>query len=87
VYYVYILRSERDGKLYTGSTGDVQRRLAEHNRGKVRSTTGRRPFVLIYSEAFSDKAAAQARERYFKTPEGGVLKRRLIEESSTRLVD
>ena len=75
---LYILESERDGNLYTGITSDVQRRLREHNAGRVRSTKSRRPLRLIYIEDFSSRSEAFARESYFKTPEGGVLKQRLV---------
>ena len=33
--YAYILRSEKDGKLYYGSTEDLGSRLKAHNAGKV----------------------------------------------------
>ncbi|MCH7484271.1 MAG: GIY-YIG nuclease family protein [Chloroflexi bacterium] len=69
------------------ATGDLKRRLGEHNRGKVRSTASRRPLVLIYSESFEGKLAAMQRERFFKTPKGGALKQRLIEESRSGTVD
>ena len=83
MYHVYVIRSEVDGRLYTGVTADLGRRLAQHNRGNVRSTARRRPLVLIYSEEFATKAEAADRERYFKTPEGGALKRRLIAGSDS----
>jgi putative endonuclease len=79
MHYVYVLQSDRDGGLYTGITADIRRRVAEHNRGKVRSTSARRPLRLVYSEEFPNRESAADRERYFKTPEGGVLKRQLIE--------
>ena len=87
MYHLYVFRSESDGRLYTGVTGDLKRRLAEHNRGKVRSTARRRPLILIYSESFESEPAAMQRERFFKTPEGGALKQRLIEESRSGTVD
>ncbi len=87
MYHVYVLRSESDGRLYTGVTGDLKRRLGEHKRGKVRSTVRRRPLVLIYSESFESKPTAMQRERFFKTPEGGALKRRLIEDSRSSTVE
>ncbi len=34
MWYVYILTSERDGKLYVGSTNDLKRRLKEHEQGR-----------------------------------------------------
>ena len=78
MYYVYVLRSVQDGMLYTGVTKDLSRRMREHQAGKTRSLRYRRPLVLVYSETYSTKREAIARERYFKTPEGGTLKQRLV---------
>ena len=75
---LYALRSAKDGKRYTGVTFDLRRRPREHNSGGVRSTRGRRTLVLVYTEAFQTRGQALARERYFKTPEGGALKQRLV---------
>ena len=80
-YFVYILESEKDGNLYTGITAEVERRLAEHNAGRVRSTKPRRPFRLLYTETFPSRSEAFARETYFKTPEGGVEKQRLVADA------
>ena len=38
MFYVYILRSLRDEKLYTGYTGNLKRRIQEHFRGDVHTT-------------------------------------------------
>jgi putative endonuclease len=77
-YVVYVLQSQKDGKFYTGHTGDLERRISEHNRGKVRSTRNRRPLNLLYTEDFESKTEAYARERYLKSLEGGSLKKSLI---------
>jgi len=69
-YYVYVLRSLKDGRRYIGSTGDLTRRLFEHNNGLVKSTRYRRPLELIYHEVFDDKHSALMRERFFKTGKG-----------------
>jgi len=37
-YVVYLLKSEEDGLYYIGYSGDLKRRLMEHERGQVRST-------------------------------------------------
>jgi len=67
-WQVYVLRSERDGKLYTGITsGDLEGRLARHNAGRVRSTKGRGPFVVVYREAVADRRAARHREECLKS--------------------
>jgi len=67
IFYTYVLRSEKDKKLYVGWTDNLSRRVEEHNRGKVNSTRLRTPFELVYYEACLDKDKAIAREKYFKT--------------------
>ncbi|MEX0800596.1 MAG: GIY-YIG nuclease family protein [Dehalococcoidia bacterium] len=76
-HWVYVLRSSKDGRLYTGVSSDLSRRLREHNGGKVRSTRSRRRLTLEYSEASESRHDALEREAYFKTAAGGVLKQRL----------
>jgi putative endonuclease len=78
MYHVYVLRSLKDGRLYTGVTENLERRLREHSAGKTRSLRYRRPLVLVFSESFATKAEAVARERFFKTPEGGAVKQALV---------
>lgn len=67
MYYVYILKSLRDGKLYIGSTPDLQKRFRQHQAGQSLSTKHRKPFKLIYYEAYSHKEDAKACEKYYKT--------------------
>ena len=67
MYYVYILKSKKDNKLYIGYSGNLRQRLAEHGRGNVESTRHRRPFDLIYYEAYRDEEDAKAREKSFKS--------------------
>jgi len=70
MYYIYVLRSKKDGKLYTGHTDNLDRRLLEHNSGKVASTCSRKPFVLIHSESFSSRSKARWKEKFYKTAWG-----------------
>ena len=84
MFYVYVVRSQQDGRLYTGTTADLRRRLVEHNSGKTNSLRGRRPVKLVYTEEYSTRAEALTRERYFKTPEGGALKKRLVSQVEDR---
>ncbi|MCK4561190.1 MAG: GIY-YIG nuclease family protein [Calditrichia bacterium] len=69
-YFVYILKSEKDKKRYIGSTNNLQRRIAEHNRGTVKSTKFRRPFKMVYKEQFQTQKEAEDREKFFKTGRG-----------------
>lgn len=66
MYYVYVLRSDIDSELYIGYTNDLRRRLAEHNSGKSASTAPRRPFTLLYYEAYRERSDAQRREKALK---------------------
>jgi putative endonuclease len=78
MYYTYVLRSEKDGKLYIGWTKDIEHRVDEHNKGLVSATLDRRPLVLIYYEACLIEEDAIAREKMLKTGFGrAYLKRRL----------
>ncbi len=81
MFYTYILRSRKDGRLYVGSTADVEKRLARHNRGLVRATKHRRPLELIYSESHATRSGAVRREGYLKSLEGSTEKRRLVSEA------
>ena len=85
MYYVYVLYSLKDHKLYAGFTLDVERRLKEHNEGKTTSTKPRRPFELIYYEAHYSKADAQKRERYFKTTKGKATLKQMLRQSIAEL--
>lgn len=83
MYYVYILQSLKDKKIYTGSSADLEKRVQEHKSGKVRSTASRLPIKLVYYEAYSSKKDAQAREKYLKG--GGKAKATLKEQIKNSL--
>ncbi|OIO00062.1 excinuclease ABC subunit C [Candidatus Desantisbacteria bacterium CG_4_10_14_0_8_um_filter_48_22] len=70
MYYVYILKSEKDGKHYIGMTSNLELRLAEHNNGSVKSTQNRTPLKIIHYESYPDKKDATKRERFLKTGKG-----------------
>lgn len=69
-FYVYILRSFRDNKLYIGFTNNLKKRLTEHASGKVGATKNRTPFKLIHYEYFVNREDAEARERFLKSGYG-----------------
>lgn len=78
MFYTYMLKSERDNKLYTGWTDDLKNRLSLHNNGKVEATKHRVPLKLVYYEACLNKELAILREKQLKTGFGrSYLKRRL----------
>lgn len=71
MYYVYILKSDKDDSLYKGFTEDLKRRVQEHNVGKSTSfTKSRRPWKLVYYEAFLHKKDARREELFLKSGKG-----------------
>ncbi|PIV21721.1 MAG: excinuclease ABC subunit C [Deltaproteobacteria bacterium CG_4_8_14_3_um_filter_45_9] len=70
MYYVYVLRSQLDGKLYIGYTINLRNRMRKHNNGEVTLTKSRRPLELIFYEGYRSMEDAKRRERYLKTTKG-----------------
>jgi putative endonuclease len=79
-YFVYILLSKKDDKLYVGCTDNPARRIKDHNYGRVDATKNRRPLVMIHVEKFKNKADAFNRERFLKTLWSARFKRKILEE-------
>jgi len=78
MFYVYILYSKKDRKLYTGFSTDLKERIKAHLKGQVESTKNRLPLSLVYYEAFIDKNAARRQELFYKTGQGRrILRKRL----------
>lgn len=82
MYYVYILKSRKDDNLYIGSTNNLKKRFWMHNSGKIFSTKFRKPFDLIYYEAFQSDKMARKREKSLKLRGNSLvqLKKRIQEE-------
>ena len=75
-FYTYILFSKTKNSYYIGSTNNIERRLAEHNRGKSTYTKRGIPWTLVYKEEFETKALAYQREMKIKAWKS----RKMIEE-------
>ncbi|MEM3736869.1 MAG: GIY-YIG nuclease family protein [Candidatus Bathyarchaeia archaeon] len=66
VFNVYILRCST-GELYVGCTGNLEKRVEEHNRGRgSRFTRSRIPVKLVYSEECRSRKEAVCKERQLK---------------------
>ena len=81
MFFVYFLKSEKDKKLYIGSTNDLRKRFKEHNSGFVESTKLRRPFKLVYFEAYASEKEARHREHNLK------LRARALRQLLNRIKD
>ena len=81
--YLYILKSIHLKTSYTGVATHLNKRLREHNLGRVRSTKHYRPWIVVYSERFTTMSEAKKREWFLKcTPQGGKLKRKILETAA-----
>ena len=70
MYYVYIIQSKINKRLYVGSTANLKNRFTEHNQGEVKSTKPYKPWILIYYEAHRNKTLARKTELFYKTSQG-----------------
>ncbi|MEK7575688.1 MAG: GIY-YIG nuclease family protein [Patescibacteria group bacterium] len=70
MFYIYIIKSRKNGKLYTGLTNDLRKRFNQHNENKSTWTKKKGPWDLIYYEACLNEEDAGSREKYLKTGMG-----------------
>jgi len=80
MFYVYVLKSRKDNKLYIGYTNNLKRRIQEHIERKNFSTAYRGSLSLVYYEAFKSQKDAVVREKQLKKFKSsyGQLKRRIV---------
>ena len=66
---VYILESQKNYRYYVGSTDNINRRISEHNIGKVFSTKNMRPWkikVFIECETLTEARSSEYRLKKYK---------------------
>jgi putative endonuclease len=66
MFTVYILYSEKIDKYYIGFSSNVSERLLKHNRNSKGFSAKGRPWIIVYTEAYSSKKEAMAREKQLK---------------------
>jgi putative endonuclease len=77
LYYVYLIESLcAEGERYLGMTTDLKQRLEQHNAGKSSHTSKFKPWELTTYIAFTDRAKAEAFERYLKSGSGHAFARK-----------
>ena len=71
MYTVYVLRSEKFQKHYTGFTSNFESRILSHNElGKKDWSKRYRPWKIILTEEFANKTEAMKREKWLKSGAG-----------------
>jgi putative endonuclease len=78
MYFVYVLLCG-DGKIYTGFTHNLKKRILEHKSGLSQSTKHRLPVKVLWIGVFKNEALAVLFEKYLKSSSGkAFLKKHLI---------
>lgn len=85
MYYVYILFSKKDGRLYIGSAPDLKKRIEKHTKGYVRATKNRRPLSLIYYESYISQRDAKRREIFLKGGKGHNELKKQLEDTFKKI--
>ncbi|MBI2449980.1 MAG: GIY-YIG nuclease family protein [Candidatus Nealsonbacteria bacterium] len=82
MYFVYVIKSKKDKKRYTGITNNLTRRINQHNHGSkaTPSTKNRGPFDLIYCEKVENSDVARKREKYLKSGIGREFLKKFIQK-------
>ena len=70
MWTVYVLKSLKSGKRYVGMTQNLADRIAQHNTGKSKFTSGHLPWKLVHQENFETTLDARKREKYLKSAAG-----------------
>ncbi len=78
LYIVYILYSPGWDRYYVGYSAEPERRLLEHNSGKVKSTRSFRPWTKVHQENFQTELQAIRRERQIKSMKSRLYIKSLI---------
>jgi len=69
-YRVYVLKN-RNGRFYIGVSGDIERRIQQHNTGESRWTKERGPWTLVWQSDESSLSEARKLEKRLKQQKGG----------------
>ena len=83
--WVYIIESESLGSYYLGSTNNLQRRLSEHNSGRVTATRNKGPWKLVFNQKFQTLQKARKIEYKLKKMKSREILKKIITENKIRI--
>ena len=78
MFYIYILKSLKDGSYYTGFSEDLEERIKDHNWLGSTYSKGKAPFELVWFCSFKDKKRALDFEKYLKQGSGFAFARKRL---------
>ncbi len=64
--YVYLIQSKIDNSYYIGISTNPKKRLSEHNSGKLKITSKKKPYKLTYVKHYIDYKSARKHEIWLK---------------------
>jgi len=79
MFYVYVLKSLKNNRLYTGSTSNLNKRIKQHSLGLSKYTKLTRPFRLIYKEEYKSRTEAYRRELFLKSGKGREFLKKILD--------
>lgn len=82
IYYVYVIQSKTDSRLYVGLSKDISKRVKAHNSGQVFSTKGFRPWKLVYQEEICERTEARKREKFLKHGSGKEFIKKILKNKT-----
>ncbi len=85
--FVYILKSDKTGKYYIGSSDNPERRLeTQHNIGFVRSTRSGIPWKLVFKQEYINLLMARKIEYKLKKLKSRIIIEKIIDDNFCKLV-
>ena len=82
MFFVYVLESITRKRYYTGCTANLNKRLMQHNLGRVKSTKSFKPWKIVYVERIENRSAAFKREKEIKSYKSGDAFKNIINSES-----
>jgi len=64
--YTYLIKSLKNQTFYTGISYQPLTRLKEHNAGKLKITSKKRPYQIIYIKEHNSYSEARKHEKWLK---------------------
>ncbi len=74
------------GQYYIGSTSDLNRRILEHERGKVTSTKGKRPLRIVFRRELSSIKEARQIEYKLKSYKNKKIVKQIIADQKIKFI-
>lgn len=83
---MYILKSEKNGRYYVGSSINPERRLLEkHNKGLVMATKYLIPWIIVFKQEYKEIKVARQVEYKLKTFKSKVILEKIVKSGVCNL--